>query len=64
MRIVVANKKEQKLLTMLLDYLGKRNIEFFLDFEEPLSFQLEDLFAELIDCDIEPNKEEDPLGII
>ncbi|MHA1955047.1 MAG: hypothetical protein ACXAAM_06115 [Candidatus Heimdallarchaeaceae archaeon] len=63
MRIVMHSEKEKKLLLQLLDHLIKQNIDFFLDFEEPLSFQLEELFSELTSCDIEVDKKEEPAGI-
>ena len=63
MRIVVHSVKEKQLLLHLTDYLAKQDIEFFLEFEEPLSFQLEEMMSELCSCDIEIDKNEDPVGI-
>jgi hypothetical protein len=63
MRIVVHSAKEKQVLLHLTDYLIKQDIEFFLEFEEPLSFQLEEMMSELCSCDIEVNKNEDPVGI-
>ena len=57
------SEKEKKLLLQLMDHLIKQNIDFFLDFKEPLSFQLEELFSELTSCDIEVDKKEEPAGI-
>ncbi|MHA1406007.1 MAG: hypothetical protein ACTSSG_01315 [Candidatus Heimdallarchaeaceae archaeon] len=63
MKIVVHSKKEEKLLLLLMDFLSKQNFDFFLKLEDPLSFQLEQLFDELTDCLIEIDKSEEPLGL-
>ncbi len=63
MRIVVQSDKEKKLLLQLADYLLKQNIDFYLEFEDPLSFQLEEMLSELCACDIEVDKKENSIGI-
>ena len=63
MRIVVQSPKEKQLLTTLVDFLSKQNIEFFLEFKDPLSFQIEEVMDELCSCDIEVDKNEEPMGL-
>ena len=41
----------------------KQNIDFYLEFEDPLSFQLEEIMSELCACDIEVDKKEPAIGI-
>ena len=61
MRIVVQSPKEKQLMMKLVDFLSKQNIEFFLEFEDPLSFQIEEVMDELCSCDIEIDKNEEPM---
>ena len=63
MRIVVHSAKEKQLLLQLVDYLLKKNIDFYLDFEDPLGFQPEEIMSELCACDVEVDKKEEPIGI-
>ena len=63
MKIVVHSTKEQELLIMLLRHLAEMDVDFFLDFEDPISFKLEELFEELYECHIEVDKNEEPLGL-
>ncbi|MCG3217274.1 MAG: hypothetical protein KAS63_11130 [Candidatus Heimdallarchaeota archaeon] len=63
MHVVVHSAKEKQLLLQLVDYLLKQNIDFYLNFEDPISFQLEEILSELCACDIEVDKKENPIGI-
>ena len=63
MKIVVNSKKEQELLIVLLRHLADMDVDFFLDFEDPMSFRLEEIFEELYECHIEVDKNEEPLGL-
>jgi len=63
MRIVVNSAKEKQLLLQLSDFMLKQNIDFYLEFEDPLSFQLEEILSELCACDIEVDKKEPSTGI-
>ena len=63
MRIVVQSPKEKQLMLKLLDYLSKQNIDFFLDFEDPLSFLMEEIMDELCSCDLEIDKNEFPMNL-
>jgi len=63
MRIIVHSSKEKQLLIYLADFLMKQDFEFFLEFEDPLSFQLEEMMTELCSCDIEIDKNEEPVVI-
>lgn len=63
MKIVVNSLKEKEILIILLRHLAEMDVDFFLDFEDPLSFTLEELFEELYECHIEVDKEEEPLGL-
>ena len=63
MRIVVNSAKEKQLLLQLSDFMLKQNIDFYLEFEDPLSFQLEEILSELCACDIELDKKEPAIGI-
>ena len=64
MKIVVNNKKEHDLLAKLQDFLAKKELNFFLEFEDPFSFKIEELFLELCSCDIEIDKKEDKTDIV
>ena len=48
----------------LLDYLKNKDIDFYLDFDDPLSFQLEEYMTELCLSDIEIDKNEPVAGIL
>ncbi len=48
----------------LLDYLKNKDIDFYLDFEDPLSFQLEEFMVELCLSDIEIDKNEPATEIL
>lgn len=48
----------------LLDYLKSKDIDFYLAFEDPLSFQLEEFWGELCLSDIEIDKNEPATGIL
>ncbi len=63
MRIVVKTSQEKELLLKLLDFLTKQNIDIFLEFEDPLSFQIEEVMDELCSCDIEIDKNEEPMAL-
>jgi len=63
MKIVVHSRKEQELLIILLRHLAEMDVDFFLDFEDPTSFRLEEIFEELYECHIEVDKNEEPLGL-
>ena len=63
MKIIVNSSKEKELLIVLLRHLAEMDVDFFLDFEDPLSFRLEELFEELYECHIEVDKNEEPLGL-
>lgn len=63
MKIIVNSIKEKELLIVLLRHLADMDVDFFLDFEDPISFRLEELFEELNECDIEVDKNEEPLGL-
>ena len=63
MKIVVHSKKEQELMIVLLRHLADMDVDFFLNFEDPVSFRLEELFEELFECYIEIDKNEEPLGL-
>ena len=41
MHIVVSSKKERDILIQLFTSLEKKEMNFFLDFKDPLSFQVE-----------------------
>ena len=64
MHIVVNSKKEREILIQLFSSLEKKDMNFFLDFEDPLSFQIESIFDDLCSCEIVVDKEEEPTGII
>ncbi|MCG3224410.1 MAG: hypothetical protein H7647_08085 [Candidatus Heimdallarchaeota archaeon] len=63
MRIVVQSPKEKQLLVKLVDFLSKKNMNFILEFEDPLSFQIEEVMDELCSCDIEVDKKEEPMAL-
>ena len=63
MRLVVQSPKEKQLLIKLFDFLSKQNINFFLEFKDPLSFQIEEVMDELCSCDIEVDKNEEPMTL-
>ncbi len=63
MRIVVQSPKEKQLLVKLVDFLSKQNINFFLEFKDPLSFQIEEVMDELCSCDIEVDKNEESMAM-
>ncbi|MHA1201103.1 MAG: hypothetical protein ACTSQ4_01105 [Candidatus Heimdallarchaeaceae archaeon] len=63
MRIIVQSKKEKQLLVKLVDFLSKQNINFFLEFKDPISFQIEEVMDELCSCDIEVDKNEEPMAL-
>ena len=63
MRIVINSKKEHELLIILLRHLSDMDVDFFLNFEDPISFRLEEIFEELVECHIEVNKDEEPLAL-
>ena len=63
MRIVVQNQNEKQLLLELFNFLSKQNLEFFLEFEDPLSFQIEEAMDELCSCDIEVDKNEESMAL-
>jgi len=63
MRIVVQSTKEKQLLVKLVDFLSKQNINFFLEFKDPLSFKMEEVMDELCSCDIEVDKNEEPMTL-
>ena len=58
MKIVVSSPKEKELLIVLLRHLADMDVDFFLDFEDPMSFKLEEIFEELYECHIEVDKNE------
>ncbi|MCE7743134.1 MAG: hypothetical protein GOP50_11855 [Candidatus Heimdallarchaeota archaeon] len=63
MKIVVSSPKEKELLIVLLRHLADMDVDFFLDFEDPMSFKLEEIFEELYECHIDVDKSEEPLGL-
>ena len=63
MRIVIQNQREEILLRKLLDFLSSQNFELFLEFEDPLSFQLEEVMDELCSSDIILDKDEEPMAL-
>ena len=63
MRIVVQSPKEKQLLLKLVNFLSKKNYDFFLEFEDPVSFQMEEVMDELCSCDIEIDKHEEPMAL-
>ena len=64
MHIVVSSKKERDILIQLFTSLEKKDMNFFLDFKDPLSFQIESIFDDLCSCDIVIDKSEEPTGIV
>ena len=64
MRLVVSSKSERDIMIKLLDYLKNKDIDFYLDFEDPLSFQLEEFWVELCLSDIEIDKNEQATEIL
>ena len=46
MHIVVNSKQERDILIQLFNSLEKKDMNFFLDFEDPLSLQIESIFEE------------------
>jgi len=64
MRLVVSSKSERDIMIKLLDYLKNKDIDFYLAFEDPLSFQLEEFWGELCLSDIEIDKNEPATGIL
>ena len=64
MHIVVNSKQERDILIQLFNSLEKKDMNFFLDFEDPLSLQIESIFDDLCSCEILIDKEEEPLGIV
>ena len=64
MRLVVSSKSERDIMIKLLDYLKNKDLDFYLDFEDPLSFQLEEYLTELCLSDIEIDKNEPVAGIL
>ncbi|MCE7738525.1 MAG: hypothetical protein KAU62_05790 [Candidatus Heimdallarchaeota archaeon] len=64
MHIVVNSKQERNILIQLFNSLEKKDMNFFLDFEDPLSLQIESIFDDLCSCEILIDKEEEPLGIV
>ena len=63
MQIVINSNKEKELLIILLRHLSDMDVDFFLNFEDPISFRLEEIFEELYECHIEVDKNEEPLGL-
>ena len=64
MRLVVSSKRERDIMIKLLDYLKNKDIDFYLAFEDPLSFQLEEFMVELCLSDIEIDKNEPATEIL
>ncbi len=65
MHIVVNSKRERDALIELFKSLEKKDMNFFLDFdEESLTFLVEMFFDELCNCEIVIDKDEEPTGII
>ncbi|TET75966.1 MAG: hypothetical protein E3J43_07505 [Candidatus Heimdallarchaeota archaeon] len=64
MHIVVNSKQERDILIQLFNSLEKKDMNFFLDFEDPLSLQIESIFDDLCSCEILIDKDEEPLGIV
>ncbi|MBY9001367.1 MAG: hypothetical protein KGD64_10655 [Candidatus Heimdallarchaeota archaeon] len=63
MRIVVQSQNEKQLILKFLDFLSKQNYDFFLEFEDPVSFQMEEIMDELCSCDLEVDKNEIPMAL-
>ncbi|UJG43743.1 MAG: hypothetical protein K9W46_00835 [Candidatus Heimdallarchaeum endolithica] len=63
MQIIVNSKKEKELLVKLLDFLNKKDLELFLYFKDPESFNIEEIFDSLCDCDIRIDPKEEPVII-
>ncbi len=64
MHIVVNSKQERDILIQLFNNLEKKDMNFFLDFEDPLSLQIESIFDDLCSCEILIDKDEEPSGIV
>ncbi len=64
MHIVVNSKQERAILIQLFNSLEKKDMNFFLDFEDPLSLQIESIFDDLCSCEILIDKDEEPSGIV
>ena len=64
MHIVVNSKQERDILIQLFNNLEKKDMNFFLDFEDPLSLQIESIFDDLCSCEIVIDKDEEPSGIV
>jgi len=64
MHIIVNSKQERNILMQLFISLEKKDMNFFLDFEDPLSLQIESIFDDLCSCEILIDKDEEPTGIV
>ena len=64
MHIVVNSKQERDILIQLFNSLEKKDMNFFLDFEDPLSLRIESIFDDLCSCEILIDKDEEPSGIV
>ena len=64
MHIVVNSKQERDILIQLFNSLEKKDMNFFLDFEDPLSLQIESIFDDLCSCEVLIDKDEEPSGIV
>ncbi len=64
MHIVVNSKQERDILIQLFNNLEKKDMNFFLDFDDPLSLQIESIFDDLCSCEILIDKNEEPSGIV